>query len=174
MKRTEYTKTEVNAAIFTVLKEQFKKNCKEAHKIVEAAGYTIQKNNGHYEVFNTETKRWIWLQDGYRCTYIYHGAYMNQKAKLTNWNDCKFDFVGCLDKPQNRDYYTEPACNVSKAHANGNDLRWKKSYIKSDEEALQRIQEQMQTLQRELIRVTERKVRHEQELKDFRVKLGLA
>lgn len=91
----------VNAAIRTVLTTQFKKNCKDAHKLVESCGYEISKNCGDWEIRNNVTKRCVCLG-----SYIHFNPYQNG-LRNRRPNIDKFDFVGCLEKPYNKDYWND-------------------------------------------------------------------
>ena len=76
MRNTMWTKEEINAAIYTVLTTQYKKNAPEAFEIVKAAGYAYDKNNGKFDVYNEKTHRRISLSDG--------GWYKNYWIKVTH------------------------------------------------------------------------------------------
>lgn len=170
------TRAELNKAILTVLRNQFKKDAKEAHEVVKEAGYGIVKINGGFEVYNDRTNRKIYVKEGYR-SYIIHGYHERQRTQLTKVTIEKFDFVGCLEKPQNRDYY-EQLHNESMAHDVNHDprinkLKSAKWHVRYTNDEVAKIQAQMEKLQKELIRAVERKVEAEQELKQVKKELGL-
>ena len=190
MKRTEmmnnYTKEQINEAIYTVLTSEYKKDAPEAFNIVKAVGYEYSKyDRGRFEVYNPVTKRRIYIKEGgYYKNYhvsVYYGYYANQVARFTGddrYLDAKgkFNYVGCLEKPVNMVW--REVCQMqdvrSQAVQKYDILCTKKSYVKWREDEIQRIQMQMQKLQKELISATERKVGYERDVMDYRKQIGLA
>ena len=166
MKNINYTKEEINAAIYDVLTHMFKKDCPEAHEIVKAAGYTLSRDNG-YEVSNEETGRTIYVTDREYYGKI-HFNWFHRPARLTN----KFDFVGCLDKPINKKIIAE--YNPNTAIEKYRRLKSKKWDIEYHEERIKRIKNQMMDLQKQLIHETEMMAKSKVELKEFKQNLGLS
>lgn len=102
MKDQFYLEKEVNEAILKVLSTQYKKDAKEAHKIVEAAGYEIYKSNGCFTIKNPKTYRYIqWTQCRWR--YNYKLITTTKDIYFDNWKELKINFVNYLNKPINRD-----------------------------------------------------------------------
>jgi len=175
------TNTVLNNAIWTVLTTQFKKEAPKAFEMVKAAGYEYSKNNGSFEVYNPRTKRRVHLYDRgygrYAATYVSHGYYECQQSKITNWNNCRFDFVGCLEKPLNDEWHrfeSQASRSVSKSRSQYERLSMKKSMVRSYEKDIDRIKEKMAELQEQLIKATERKVSYEREVVECKKELGLA
>lgn len=168
----------LNKAIETVLRTQFKKQAKEAHKIVEESGYGIVKEGGYFTVYNEKTGRRIHLSDnGYR-TYILHGSYSNKRKVIKTESDYqKFDYTGCLNKPVNKDYYQQ--INNERRNAYDPDseaiskLKSAKWSLKYEEDRIARIQKEMEKLQKELISASMAKARAMEGLNKVREELGL-
>lgn len=166
-------KKELNEAIRKVLFTQFKKQAKEAHKIVEEAGYKIWKCGGDWRVENEATGRTVYLEDGYRRTFIWHGPrYVNR----SQYND-NFDFVGALNKPVNKEYYTSIAftyMNESKAKQAYKRIQQHVSYVKMYERDIQDAQKKIAELQDKMVRYATYKAEEERKVKDIKKELGLA
>ena len=165
MKECVYTKEEVNAAIYEVLTHMFKKECPEAHEIVKAAGYTLSRDNG-YEVSNEVTSRTIYTTDRERYCKIFFNWYQ-RPVRLTN----KFDFVGCLEKPMNKEIVEKYNPNTAKEKYRN--LKSKKWNVEYRQERIERIKKQMMDLEKELIYETEMMAKSNVELKEFKANLGL-
>lgn len=166
----------LNKAIYQVLTAKFKKDAPEAFELVKAAGYDIYKMGGDWVVSNDQTKRTIYLVYGRRTTcYIHHhnkDCYQDYKATdLFN-----FDYAGCLNKPVNKEYYTSieyTKLNPSKAvqaYEKLKSAKWHVTYHESEE---QRILQKIADLQKELVRVTESKMRDRQRYAECRKEVGL-
>ena len=173
------THSELNIAIYKVLTTQFKKDAKEAHEAVKAAGYGITKNNGRFEVYNSTTRRSIYIADnGWRGCRIIHGYYTRQRRIFNTWNTeeiLKFDFVGCLEKPTNEAYYemvrrNERMNNAKQKYEKLKSARW---YVKYETEKLESLQKKIEALQNELILAAQDKVKYEQRLQECRREFGL-
>lgn len=173
------THSELNIAIYKVLTTQFKKDAKEAHEAVKAAGYEITKNGGRFEVYNPDTNRWLYIADnGWRGCRIIHGHYTRQ-MRIFNSRSAeeilKFDFVGCLEKPTNEAYYkmireAEQRSNAKQKYERLKSARW---YVKYETEKLESVQKKIEELQKELILSAQAKVKYEQKLQECRRELGL-
>lgn len=172
----------LNEAILKVISTQYKKDAKEAHQIVEDAGYTISKNYGCYYVRNPKTHRYVCLEhkDGryYKDYYDLNWGSMAHGNK--RFNDPKdaavFDFVNMLNKPYNRDGNPTPytdTWNKSKAIESYSELKSLKRNIIQEENDIKSILSQIDTLQKKLIRATETKVKCAAKLDDFRKQCGL-
>lgn len=176
--------TELNKAIWTVLSTKFKKEAKEAFKMVEAAGYEVYKNGcGTWTVRNNHTGKSIMLE--YLSSYrtpgrLYFGDYGRHSRSIRSdeWTvvATKFDFVNCLKTPRNRAY--EEACDAqnfrsSKAVAKYGEIKNKKWNIDYDERCIADIQKKIQDLQRDMMRYTEYKVNSQRALAQLRREYGL-
>jgi len=168
----------LNQAIETVLRTQFKKQAKEAHKMVEESGYKIVKEGGYFTVYNEETGRRIHLTgNGYR-TYISHGCYRNQTKIIKTESDYqKFNYTGCLNKPVNKDYYQQISDESYKAYNRDSEaitkLKSAKWHLKYQEDRIARIQKEMEELQEELISAAGSRVEAMENLNKVRKELGL-
>lgn len=174
-----YSRELVNEAIFTVLTTQFKKDAKEAHAIVEQAGYTISKFNGDWYIHNAETGRKVFIHypkynDRPYREYI-DGNGNGKRSKISQ----KFDFVGYLEKPLNTawaemqswDYqlnrYEQQASTLKSA-------RWSVKYHTEQIDRIQKeIEEKIAKLQKDLLYHSQEKVRAEIHLKEVRKEFGL-
>lgn len=172
---------ELNKAIRTVLTTQYKKQAKEAFQMVENAGYEIYKMGGDWRVKNNKTGRIVYLEDGWRSTFIWHGNRWENRTQCKGSEDTAtmrlFDFVGALEKPLNKDYYTSIAFtyeNESKARQRYDELKSARRSVKWYDEDINNIKKQMQKLQDELVRKAQYKLEAEQTLKKVRKELGLA
>lgn len=167
----------LNKAMEMVLRTQFKKQVKEAHKIVEEAGYTINKIQGGYQITNPKTGRFIYIrQDGYRKSII-HGYYNSQQRRIRSEADYqKFDYTGCLNKPINKDYYEQilneehTAYHKSEAMQKLKSAKWS---LKYEEDRIARIQKDIEKLQQDLIRAAMAKARAIDKLNEVKKDLGL-
>jgi hypothetical protein len=97
----------VNAAIYVVLTTKYKKDAPEAFRVVKAAGYSYEKENGRYSVFNPVTHKSIIC--GNECKEYKDGHYEYYIPFLVNysWNirgkfSNKVNFQGILETPINR------------------------------------------------------------------------
>ena len=170
---------EVNEAIYAVLTTQYKKDVKESHNIVEAAGYQISKFNGDWYIHNKETGRKLFAHyskynDRYARRYAREYIDGNGNAKKAKISE-KFDFVGYLDKPLNTEWnemksYSFQENRYSKQAYVLKSARWEVEY---HTEKLASIQKQIANLQKDLIYHAERKARGEQDLLSLRKSLGL-
>ena len=176
---------ELNKAIWTVLTTQFKKDAKEAFKMVEENGYDVYKNGwGTWSIANPTTKRSLYIgygKYGSRAT-LYCG---NHTTLTKTWRTIsskeerevaeKFDFVNCLNTPVNVTYYEMrmDESRESKALLNYYKLKSAKSSINYESEDIDRIQKKIAELQADLIRATEKKVKADMKLNEVRKELGL-
>ena len=173
--------TYLNNAILQVITHQYKKDAKEYHQIVEDAGYTIDKNYGHYYVRNPKTHRYVCMEykKGYRNDYyeLNWGSMVYGYKRFDNMPaSIPFDFVAMLNKPYNRNgHYNEYSdkWNKSKAVERYVELKRLKRNLKNDEEDVETVLRQLTTLQQRLICATETKVKAAAELNSYRRECGL-
>lgn len=185
MKGTQYTKAQVNEAIYEVCVHQFKKDAKESHAIVEAAGYEISKYDGDWRFYNAETDRRVYMHvvrryNDYGADYISGNG--NTYDRRGGWRikaSKKFDFVGYLDKPLNEEWARMHSwmfsanryeTQASKLNSARRDLKYYTEQIASVQEALEK---QVAELQRKLVYYSEQKVKAEMRLQEVRKELGL-
>ena len=183
MEKTMTQKKVINEAIWTVLKAKYKKEAKEAFKVVEDAGYEIYKNGcGYWTVSNPDTHRYINLGDrGWKhhsYTVIQHGPYVAQsrmvQSKEFNSNSIAFDFVNCLDTPINETWYKlQNKSNTSKAVAQYQAIKFSKRMAESYARDIENTMKEIERLQARLISQTESKVRYEAEVKELKRQFGL-
>lgn len=169
-----YTKEEVNKAIVKVLSTQYKKDAKEAHKIVEAAGYEIYKSNGCFVIKNPKTNKYIqWTLCRWR--YNYKLIITTKDIYFDDWKDLKINFVNYLDKPINRD--KERGDNMwgcsSKLKEKYTRLRDHKMMIEYYSKEIKRQKALIEKAKEEITRCEKRLREEKDSLEETRIKLGL-
>ena len=174
MEMTNYTKEEINDAIYKVVTTQFKKDAKESHRIVEEVGYKIIKCDGSFKVRNPETYRYVQVE-------FSHGYFYN--AKVYTVSGCKyfraedglkaFDFVGQLETT--RKVYDEPDPDYyeSEAVIKHSQIKSMDSLAKCYDNDIKTTLEKIAKLQEDLIRYTEYKIEYETKARNLRKKYGL-
>ena len=177
-KATEMNRAELNKAIYTVLTE-LKRDCLEAHKMVKKAGYVIEKGRKSFIVINPETRREVYVADPvWRADHgrvIVHGYYRVHRSHFRFGQECKFDFVACLEKPMNIEYWNNLNYpEKSKAYEKYDKLRSAKWNVKYEADRIAECEKQLKELQERLMKATEAKVRDEFKLAEVRKELGLA
>ena len=175
------TNEELNKAIWKVLNTQYKKDAKEAFKLVEENGYKVWKNGSStWTVNNPHTGKCIHLEHSYYRSKLFYGNYTTQVESFRDSKDFKrvaekFDFVNCLKTPYNKVYYDMlySMDNKSKSYDKYDRLKSAKWYLDYETRRIAKIQEDIAKLQAELVRATESKVKDEMKLKEVRKELGL-
>ena len=176
-------------AMIAVMTNQYKKDAKEAHQIVEAAGYTITKDNGHYYIRNEKTHRYCWMIDsgmyrrGHRWVFEWGSMSYGSKAfyiggdyRAQTVEQIPFDFVTMLNKPYNHAAYTSAYTDVwnkSVAKERYNNISIQKRVIQNKKEEIDSCLKSMAALQHKLISLTEDKCKYEVELNKYRQEYGL-
>lgn len=167
---------ELNNAIYTVLTTKYKKDAKEAFKMVEAAGYNIDKCNGYFEVGNNKTKKYIRI---YREFYSYrendrmivlYG--LKNKDTVTHSNFKKIDFVNLLNTPTNVEYYGRPR-NRSKFVEAAENIKRAKWMIKSYNKDIDKTKKEIEELTNRLVWYTTQREYHTNDLKNIRKEYNL-
>lgn len=165
----------LNEAIYKVMTTQYKKDAKEEHKMVEAAGYEIYKSDGSFTVRNDETHRELCIDyKGY-----YSVLYTRSRSIRFRKNEgLKFDFVGYLSKPRHdindfldKDGYYK---DRSKALQKYQMLERAKHHVEYEKNQLEEIKKKIASLQNELVRTAKFVVKAEADVNETRVKIGLA
>lgn len=174
--------TYLNNAIIQVISHQYKKDVKQFHQIVEAAGYKIEKYDGCYRVSNPKTyrycymidtgfysgrERWVlyWGSHGYGSKVIY-GDPINAKVDLTNMLNTPYNKWSGMTR-------WEQEGNHSKAMEKYVQLKnYKQSYETQIDET-NKILHQISELQNRLIKETEYKVKCITKLNNYREEIGL-
>lgn len=169
-----YLEKEVNEAILKVLSTQYKKDAKEAHKIVETAGYEIYKSNGCFTIKNPKTYRYIqWTECRWR--YNYKLITTTKDIYFDDWKDLKINFVNYLNKPINKDkqYINSEWFYTSKAKEKYEllrSLKWDIEYHTREVERQKALIEKA----KKSIEYHERRIKEEKDsLEETRIKLGL-
>lgn len=164
--------TTLNKAIATVLTHQYKKDAKEAHAIVENAGYGITKNNGHFEVYNRKTDKRIYVVENRLGRFFI--AFNPHKRKV-NFTE-KFDFVNCLETPLNKEYW-DMVYNRSYGYTEGQmkrealkSARWS---VKYEMECLMKIDAEIEKLKKDRERRLEWLAKAKENLATKKKELGL-
>lgn len=173
---------ELNKAIATVISNKYKKDCKDAHEIVEAAGYTIEKYEGCYYVRNNHTHRYCYMVDsgsyykGHRWVLYWGSMCHGSKVYYGDPINLPFDYVHMLDTPYNRAAYTisyDEVWNKSVAKERYICLKHLKQNVERLEEETQSILKSIAQMQKRLINTTEAKVKCVAELNACRKEYGL-
>lgn len=172
----------LNDAIIQVITTKYKKDALGAHKIVEDAGYKIDKRDGRYYVSNEVTHRYCnaWLT-GYdygrqRWYFDWGSMVYARKIHYGNPSGIKVDFVNLLNTPYNRE-----------GHVSAYDDKWNNSVAKEKYSRLkqlrynvdyysketQKIIDEFSRLQERLIEATEDKARSVAKLDAYRKECGL-
>ena len=179
MKTDKYTKEEVNQAIFTVLTASYVKDAPDAFKIVKAAGYVYDKYKynsksvSRFRVENLDTGNLLEIkrhghkigvyryEKNYHCRDVYF-------SRDTLSDPIPFDYVGFLDKPTNEsEYWGYKDTTHSKSTEQYYRLRCAKEWVKDYEGDIERLNNEMANLQKELLDA--KKV-----LSDLRKEFGLS
>lgn len=165
---------ELRQAIFTVLTTQFKKDMGGADKIVEDAGYLVRKGQGGYEVYNPKTQRCLYINGNYQ-KYIHYSWYGKNYAFYPD-EGCKFDFVGALNKPFNKEWYDilDHRYETNPTRKKYEELAWAKKRIAWRQEDIKKAYKAIEAAQKELERAVRWEVEAKNDLKAVRAKLGLA
>jgi hypothetical protein len=171
MAKAMNNKDELNKAIYKVLTE-LKRDCLEEHKMVKKAGYVIEKGRKCFIVSNPETRREIYISE----RYIVHGWYRPAHRSMFRYGQCKFDFVACLEKPINAEYWRDLHYfqERSKAYEKYDRLQIAKRNVEYEAKRIAECEKQLKELQARLMQATEAKVRDEFKLAEIRKELGLA
>lgn len=173
-------------AIIKVMTTQYKKDAKEAHQIVEAAGYTITKNNGHYYIRNEKTHRHCCIiycgvcRQGFRYVvewgsmgYGSKAFYVGYDNKISSIEWIPFDFVAMLNKPYNKEPYYDNVWNKSVAKERYNTIRSTRNTLQYKNEEIDKCLKEMNWLQKHLIELTEDKCKWETRLNEYLEEYGL-
>ena len=164
-----YTREELNNAIFLVLFKQYKKEAKEAHSIVGEAGYKIEKWDGSFEVKNPKTARYLHIHWG-----DYSGT-LNMRSGSKRFKTTeelkRVDFVGQLDTT--REVYFAPDEYESEALRKYSDIKHQDSMAELYDNDIKQTLKKIASLQDDLIRYTRWKAEYEAKAKECRKEYGL-
>lgn len=164
---------ELNKAILEVCLTQYKKDAKEAHKLVENAGFSIRKEDGQFVVSNNSNYKEVRVARKYRKIVVYsNGRRRTEFPVENNTYDVKFDFYNYLTKPRNETYYTNYTYTPSQDKYHSlKSARWDVDYYN---ERVNKIQKEIDRLQKDLVyaveRRTEAKARYENRRRDLGLK----
>ena len=181
MKTDKYTKEEVNQAIFTVLTASYVKDAPEAFKIVKAAGYEYDKFRGQFRVRNFDTDKVLEIGGfGSRIEVIRYDIknYDYKSVSISSDDPMLFDYVGFLDKPVNDEYdeywryegRTIHSKSIEQYYRLSNAKRW----VKSCEDTIKRLNNEMTDLQKRLSDEKKRLSVEKKRLSDIRKEFGLS
>lgn len=171
----------LNEAIMRVITSKFKKDAPEAFKAVSDAGYIMYKVDGHWVVKHPLTERYVTVTGGIR----YLGCGVSGYRIDRGWNyrnsliiydgkgdlTTKFDFVGCLMTPYNREYYR--IVNNATTRQKYDSLKWAKQTVKYSDERIEEIQTKIDKLTRDLISAVENRAQAKIRLNEVRKNLNL-
>ena len=162
---------ELNKAILEVLTTQFKKDAKEAHKIVEEAGYGIYKWDGSFRVSNKDIGRYVYATENWRSTTIHSNL---RNYRYEHDKGVRFDFVGYLNKPTNPESpYLWRIREENKSMMNYHRISRDKNSIKYAQERIEKIKKEIASLTNDLIREVSSLKEAEIRLEQTRRELGL-
>lgn len=161
----------LNEAIYTVLTTQYKKDAKEAHKIVENAGYTINKCSGHFEVTNPKNNRYVRINRDYY-SYRYHCGMANvwcgtRCSEMRYERLERIDYVNLLNTSYNKEYYRKPKWKVT--NQNRKDKLYNSKWdVKFYNDRVEIAKHNIERAQQELIKAVENKAKAVQKLEEVR------
>ena len=174
---------ELNEAIYRALRVQFKKQLTEGElDIIKGAGFTVEKDNGHFTVYAEKGGRYgvrhVYINEGYRdYGVIAWNGYREKVYRFRTYEDIlkKFDFAGFLRAPINeayRDvYYYEPYRTPTRDKVRRlKDIKFRIKYRKED---IEKVKKQIADLQATLERAIRWEMEAENDLKETRKTFGL-
>lgn len=178
------TREQVNAAVWQVLMHQYKKDAKEAHEIVKQAGYSIEKLSGCWRVYNEKTGRSVYVNEGNSRSYLCRTTNSDQRIGWKAWEPesvrkvaKKFDLVGFLDKPVNRDWaavrQAQSGWAMNRFERSARQLKDARWSVRHHTDRIKSMQAQIAKLQEQLLREAQEQVKAEQRLQQVRKELGL-
>ena len=167
---------EVNKAIVEVITHKFKKDCLEAHKLVQDWGYIIEKVDGVFCIRNTETHKYItclftWNLIPYVCLW-----------GKKQYNLYKINFVKFLNTPYNNYLRTEYGYRrFSRSHSDAVEkyekLKMAKHNLEYHNEAIleenKKLQELLEKHKKQIEYHTESIGRYNKEIEELRKEYGL-
>ncbi len=160
-------------AIIKVITTQFKKDMGEAIEIVENAGYVIKKGDKTYMVVNPANGREVWVADnGYKGVRVHHGIYTGV-ARLAYEELDKFDFVNCLEKPENMEYRLYLGITYEPTRQKIERIRGRRWYVKYHADEIEAIKKKIAKLQDDLVYHTTRLANENRDYMELRKEFGL-
>lgn len=169
--------TELNKAIMIAVLTQYKKDAKEAHKIIEDAGFQLCKDFGFWHIYNPQTGKRIHVEvrEGWRWTrYTVYGGM--QTSDFKNEKElAKYDFVGQLNKERNTAWYEvrRGAAKYEPTQEKYRSLLAARHTQQWREEDVVKIEKKIAELQRELIHAVEERYKATAKVKEIKKDLGL-
>lgn len=167
---------ELNQAMLKVMTTKYKKDAKEAHKLVEDYGYEIVKRNGMFWVIHPKTKKYIYIDEvyGYGGYYYYVNycsgtkkVYIKKRPDILN----NFDFVNCLGTPENTAYrdsiWRERYCSTKYKEIRKS-IKDTKRCIMWEECDIKNTEHKIKNLQDKLMYYATRKNEYEKHLNELR------
>lgn len=168
---------ELEKAMNKVLFTQFKKDAKEAHKIVEDAGYEIYKYDGFFGIRNTKRGKNIRINKAlYYRGEVWEVLGRELTAEEISNHYLKVDIVDYFTKPVNTEWYRlqNPFYNSDRPTISKyNSLEINKEMLVYREREVESLKKNIAELQEKLIEAVEKKIASEVELKKTRERLGL-
>ncbi len=178
---------EVNKAIIKVITHQYKKDCPEAHKLVQDWGYTIEKKNGSFRVKNENTNKEVYFENDiyydspYGVIYVHHKRIALKKKDQIN----KINFVKYLNTPLNSylwdengyrsvyqytRYHSDAVDKYKKLKMAKHNAKYCRKAIIEENEKLQKV---LEDHRRWIEYYTQQSKIHDEEIEELRKEYGL-
>ena len=172
---TNTKKEIINEAIYKVITTQYKKDAKEAHEIVKAAGYEIYKYDGHYRVSSRETGKEAYI--GWNYYHGYRICLRGTTKMFENNEPCPVDFVNYLETPINRDYISltyKRTDRYSAAVGRYKQIRWERKSAKDYNDKIEEIKKKIADLNESIVYYARAQLKAEQRADELKKEFGLA
>ena len=170
----------INDVIFTVCTTQFKKDAPDAFKALKTMGLEAFKADGRFYIYNKNTRKYLSIDTrrdyqygrGYVTVYTVYGDYRFKTRG--EWDKVKkFDFWGYITKPNNTAWGEVINRDTKPTRTKYGKIVNARQYLKWRKEEVEKIQNQIEVLQKQLINAVKREVAYENDLNNIRVELGL-
>lgn len=175
----------INRAIWAVVSNQYKKDCKEEHETVTSYGFEIFKWEGCYYVKNPKTEKTIhakFVTYWRGLEYKISGNWLQNEVAVSDAHPLKFDFVGYLNKPvnpirkENMVWKKSESDALNKYEALRNAkwyIQYHKEEIEKTKKKIENLYKDISSLQNDLIYHAKHQIESEQNVKDLRREYGL-
>ena len=180
----------INETLINALTTKFKKDAPEVFKRVAQLGYVTYKYDGTFGIENKKLNKRVRIAMRTRYRYVpaeYKHRYIDMytvygdglfKGEYTYDELKKFDFVGYLNKPNNK-AWTELKWANHDIYSNKPTLaKYRRlcdarSWVKYKNDEAERIKKEIEKAQKQLLDAVRQQVNYEHRLDDLRKELGL-